>query len=276
MNCKLWQILPFYFTLSSNMKFSLNDNLYLSKVITSLAEVVDFVNIECREEGITMISMDPQNVCLVSMHLHAGGFESYVCEEEQVMGLNIGFLRKVIGRICERSSVEMSSSESDDEVDFVFRSHNNKATARFTFFLMTIDDDSFDIPDLHYTSSFKIPSTELKKICTPMAQFGDTLIILVKVDEIRFSVRGATWFGSTSIRRPLFPGVGRYGGVVINCSTEVVQKLPLEHMISIAKAATLSKDVSFTLSSEGPIRIEYRMGDLGHIRFYLAPKIDED
>ena len=204
-----------------------------------------------------------------------GGFQSYDCEEDQILGLNVEFLAKSIGRINERCSVEISSDKSDDVVSFAFFSPSNKTVSKVSLFLMTIDDDAFDIPMLQFTSSFTVPSIELRRICKSLVPFGDTLVLLVKVDEIRFSVMGAVGFASTSIRKPLFSGAGMYGGVVIDCSTEVVQKLSLSHMIRIVKATPLAKDVVVTLSSEGPIKIEYRMGDLGYITYYLAPKIEE-
>jgi proliferating cell nuclear antigen len=30
------------------------------------------------------------------------------------------------------------------------------------------------------------------------------------------------------------------------------------------------------MSPDVPLVVEYKMGDLGHVRFYLAPKIEEE
>jgi proliferating cell nuclear antigen len=34
--------------------------------------------------------------------------------------------------------------------------------------------------------------------------------------------------------------------------------------------------VTLSLSNEAPLQVEYKMEDLGHIRYYLAPKIDDE
>ena len=38
----------------------------------------------------------------------------------------------------------------------------------------------------------------------------------------------------------------------------------------------LRLQVGLNMSSEVPLMVEYKIENLGHIRFYLAPKIDEE
>jgi proliferating cell nuclear antigen len=42
------------------------------------------------------------------------------------------------------------------------------------------------------------------------------------------------------------------------------------------KASSLASHVSISMSPEIPIVVEYSLGDLGYIRFYLAPKIEDE
>ena len=49
------------------------------------------------------------------------------------------------------------------------------------------------------------------------------------------------------------------------------------YMNSFTKASSLSEQVTIRLSSELPVVIEYnKIAEMGYIRFYLAPKIEED
>lgn len=50
----------------------------------------------------------------------------------------------------------------------------------------------------------------------------------------------------------------------------------LRYMNSFTKATPLSETVTISLSSELPVVVEYKIADMGYIRFYLAPKIEED
>ena len=50
----------------------------------------------------------------------------------------------------------------------------------------------------------------------------------------------------------------------------------LRYLNSFTKATPLSPSVTLSMSKELPVVVEYQIAEIGHIRYYLAPKIDED
>ncbi|XP_050945276.1 proliferating cell nuclear antigen-like [Cucumis melo] len=50
----------------------------------------------------------------------------------------------------------------------------------------------------------------------------------------------------------------------------------LRYMNSFTKATPLSNTVTISLSSDLPVVVEYKIAEMGYVRFYLAPKIEED
>lgn len=42
------------------------------------------------------------------------------------------------------------------------------------------------------------------------------------------------------------------------------------------QAASLSETVTLSLSNELPLMVEYMIEETGYLRYYLAPKIEED
>lgn len=50
----------------------------------------------------------------------------------------------------------------------------------------------------------------------------------------------------------------------------------LRYMNSFTKATPLSSTVTISLSSELPVVVEYKIAEMGYIRFYLAPKIEDE
>ena len=127
------------------LKACLEDNTIFSKIIVAIAGIIDLVNLECREQGLTLRATDNLDVCMVSMHLHAGGFRLHLFEEECVLGLNVEFIAGSIRRFDERSSVEILCKvcdEHNDEVEFIFRSRDNHSLSSFNLLLMTIDDNT--------------------------------------------------------------------------------------------------------------------------------------
>ena len=63
---------------------------------------------------------------------------------------------------------------------------------------------------------------------------------------------------------------------IIEMNEAVSLTFALRYMNSFTKATPLSETVTISLSSELPVVVEYKISDMGYIRFYLAPKIEDD
>lgn len=63
---------------------------------------------------------------------------------------------------------------------------------------------------------------------------------------------------------------------IIELNEPVSLTFALRYMNSFTKATPLSETVTISLSSELPVVVEYKIADMGYVRFYLAPKIEDD
>ena len=68
------------------------------------------------------------------------------------------------------------------------------------------------------------------------------------------------------------------GAVKISLSDSVQQTFSLRYLNNFTKATGLSPQVILRMGTEVPLEVEYKIGDqnFGAIRYYLAPKIDDD
>jgi proliferating cell nuclear antigen len=64
--------------------------------------------------------------------------------------------------------------------------------------------------------------------------------------------------------------------VFIRMDEPVTQTFALRYLNNFTKATGLSKTVTLQLGAEVPLMCEYCIGDNGYIRYYLAPKIDDE
>ena len=64
--------------------------------------------------------------------------------------------------------------------------------------------------------------------------------------------------------------------VTVECEEVVELTFALRYLNFFAKATSLSPVVKLQLSKEFPLVVEYGMEGLGHVKYFLAPKIDED
>lgn len=53
-------------------------------------------------------------------------------------------------------------------------------------------------------------------------------------------------------------------------------KFALRYLALFTKATPLGPIVTISLTPENPVMVEYPIGTFGYVRYYLAPKIDDN
>jgi len=56
----------------------------------------------------------------------------------------------------------------------------------------------------------------------------------------------------------------------------VTQTYAMRFLILFSKGQSLSKTVTLSICNDVPLVAEYKIGDAGYIRYFLAPKIDDE
>eukprot|EP01083_Nonionella_stella_P085301 236478_1 len=64
--------------------------------------------------------------------------------------------------------------------------------------------------------------------------------------------------------------------VLITLDDTVQQTFSLRYLNNFTKATGLSPKVRLRMGADVPLEVEYRINDFGSLRYYLAPKIDDD
>jgi proliferating cell nuclear antigen len=94
----------------------------LKKIIEALKELVTDAKFDCTASGISLQAMDNSHVSLVALILRAGGFESYRCDRNLSLGLNLESLSKVLKAAGNDDSVTIRAEDDGDTVAFTFTS----------------------------------------------------------------------------------------------------------------------------------------------------------
>merc|ERR1719189_2671377 len=209
------------------------------------------------------------------MILKSEAFEPWKCETECQLGIHLSHLNKILKCMGTKDEVEIKYKQGNDEGEFVFRSPDEEKVSHFSLKLMDIDSEHLGIPDTEYKAKVAMSSREFQRICRDLAVLGDTLTIGVSKDNIQFSVSGEIGKGEMTLR------TGQMGdeedtATVIDCMEPVVQTFAMRYLNFFTKATVLSKTVTLSLSPEVPLMVEYPVDDVGYVRYYLAPKIEEE
>ena len=141
--------------------------------------------------------------------------------------------------------------------------------------LMEIDSEQLAIPDTPYNCTVKMPSAEFQRIVRDLQVIGDTCTISCTKEGVRFSVQGNIGTGNILTRANAATDKEE-DQVVIDMEEPVELTFALRYLNFFTKATPLSGSVVISMSPDIPVVVEYPIGEVGHIKFYLAPKIEED
>ena len=235
----------------------------LKAIISAISTLVEEATFVASAEGITFKGMDPSHVALIDISWPNSAFEKFECDSDIKFGVRIDEFSKLIKRAEKKDSIEISIS--DDNQLLVTVGKNKKYKIRL------IESSATDtpLPKIPYDAKIELSSKAFDKILGDVQVVSDYLTI------------------NTTEERAEFSGKGDSGEVVIDLEkdTEDIQNLTvkgqsvgtysLEYLTPIVNAVgTTAGSVTCEYSSAKPLRIEFKVANIGRIHFYLAPRVE--
>ena len=104
----------------------LRDSHVLQRIIDAIKDLVNEVNLKITPSGIFLVAMDTSHVALVSLSLNSEGFESYRCDSNMVLGVNIANLSHVMKWADSSSSVTLQADADLDTLKIIFENENGR------------------------------------------------------------------------------------------------------------------------------------------------------
>ena len=244
-------------------------------MLEATRELIQEANFEVSTSGISLQAMDSSHVSLVSLNLRADGFDHFRCDRSFSMGMNLNNMSKMLKCAGNDDAITMRAEDGADVVTFLFESPTGERISEFELKLMDITTENLGIPDTEYSATVRMSSTEFQRICKDLSSIGDTVEISVTKDGVKFATTGDIGAANvicrqnTSVDKP-------EEQTVIDMQEPVALTFALRYLNSFTKATSLSPSVVVKLSKELPVVVEYKIADMGHVRYYLAPKIDDE
>jgi len=254
----------------------------LKKIMEAIKDLVNEANFDCTSTGISLQAMDSSHVSLVALFLRAEGFEHYRADRNISLGINLSSMAKILKCAATDDAITIKAEDSGDVVSFMFESKEQTRISHFSLKLIDIDSEHLGIPDTDYKSVVKMPSHEFQRICREIQIIGDTVTIAATKEGVKFSVAGDLGTGSIVCKQGGAVDEKEDEQVQIKLEDEVSLTFALRYLNFFAKATPLSSSVTLKMSPDVPLVVEYNIHDdqnekdMGYIRFYLAPKIEEE
>ena len=234
----------------------------LKAIISAISTLVEEATFVATSEGITFRGMDPSHVALIDISWPNSAFEKYECDSDIKFGVRIDEFSKLIKRANKNDSIEINISEQN--MLLVTVGKNKKYKIRL------IESSATDtpLPKIPYNSKITLSSSKFDKILGDVQVVSDYLTI------------------HTSDSKADFSGKGDSGEVVIDLEKDTDESTitstedstgtySLEYLNPVVKAVgTTAGLITCEFSSAKPLRIEFKVANIGRIHFYLAPRVE--
>ena len=118
----------------------------------------------------------------------------------------------------------------------------------------------------------------MQRICRDLSIINESVTIDANKDTVKFSAEGDIGNGSICIRTGTPTAVDRKEetGVSITMRQPVKASFSLKFLTSFTKAGSLAPSVKISIAEAQPMVVEYSLGTLGYLKYYLAPKLEEN
>mmetsp|Transcript_6349 Transcript_6349/g.10028 ORF Transcript_6349/g.10028 Transcript_6349/m.10028 type:complete len:258 (-) Transcript_6349:56-829(-) len=246
----------------------------LKKIVDAMKELVNDAIFEFSESGLHLQAMDSSHVSLCYLKLNKKGFEHYRCDEKASLGINLPNLGKILKCAANDDTVTLKAKEKTDVLSLMFENSGQDRIMDFDMKLMDFDQEQLQIPVTEYKCIISIESQEFKRIISDLSQLGDTCMISCDKEGVRFSVEGD--IGKANIT--LKPGSSADDGekTKITVEEKVELKFALRYLKSFTQATSLAPAVDLFLTADVPLLVQYQIGDVGVVQYYLAPKVEDE
>ncbi|PRT57120.1 Proliferating cell nuclear antigen [Wickerhamiella sorbophila] len=246
----------------------------LKKIVEAIRDMLGECNIECNETGLALQSLDKSHIVLVSLLLGSDGFSEYRCDRGVTLGLNINSLATVLRCANNDDILTLRSEDRANELILTFEDSKADRISEFNLRLMDIDQEYLAIPETEYAATVVMSAAVLQRTLRDLSALSEAVTIEIDKEGIRFSAEGDLGKGSTHFK-PCVDMENAENSINITLSEPVSLSFNLQYFSNITKASSLSSTVTLQMTAGMPAQIEYKLPS-GHVRYYFAPKIEDD
>ena len=235
----------------------------LKAIISAISTLVEEATFVANAEGITFRGMDPSHVALIDISWPNSAFEKYQCDSDVKFGVRIDEFSKLIKRADKQDSIEISISE--DNTLQVIIGKNKKYKMRL------IESSATDtpLPKIPYDAKIELSTSSFDKVLGDVQVVSDYLTIHTVESKAEFSGKG----DSGEVIIDLEKANGDIQELI--AKDDSIGTYSLEYLNPVVKAVgNRAETITCEYSSAKPLRIEFKVANIGRIHFYLAPRVE--
>ncbi len=254
--------------------------IIIKNLIEVVKQYIKETNLYISSDGIKISSIDSSKNSFTFIKLEAEKFESFVCPNPYVVGVNIEHLYKCI-KHCDRKDI-ISIYISEDDEDYLTLEISDPFVGKTKIYniqRLSLDNtDIMNVEDMQFDYVINIPTTQFQKIVKDMSILGGKIVDIKSVNnQVIFSCDdGLAKFTTRlneindNIDEHVIKDENEKGIKFEQTNNKIVQgKFKLVCLMDFIKASQLCDNMNLLLANDKPLVLEYYIADLGVLRLLL-------
>jgi proliferating cell nuclear antigen len=237
------------------------------KVVTSaISTLVDEATFEATAEGISFRGMDPSHVALIDIHWPNSSFERYECDTVIKFGVRVDEFSKLIKRADKKDGIDISVGQ-DSLLNLKI---SNGYKREYKMRLIESSASSTPLPKLNFNSKIVLTTGAFDKILSDVQVVSEYISIEADQKKVEFLGKGDSGEANILLES------GNDGLEELNVKEQSRATYSLDYLSKITKAISAAGgSIAAEYSTKMPLRLEFRVANVGRIHFYLAPRVQD-
>ena len=238
-------------------------------VIKGMACLTDEATLEFNAEGMTFRGMDPSHVALIDINWPSMCFEAYECNGTCKIGVRIDELSKILADFDDKKdSLALHFDPEDGTNMLTLDSRNGNKVKLHT---SETSASSTPLPKLNFNTKVVMNCKVLDKTYKALAKVSEFVSLKSDVQKVEFAGKG-----DSGEMTKVFEG-GSEGLEELGVKEDSRAMFSLDYLARAHRALKgLDESVVLEYSTKMPIRVEYRLNQVGRIHYYVAPRVQDD
>ena len=246
------------------------------RIIDSLKSLgLEDITFDCNSSGMAMQGMDVSHVALISIQLPEDLFATYQCKDTVSISFNVDRLLIVLKSAGPNDGLSIITQPGQDGIEMQLNSPNDDKSTRFRLKMIDNPSENVAIPEHSYRARLELSSAAFSQLVKSLSQVDDSVQVRCTEGAISFSVQDALMDVQTTFNAGVIHENAEEE-IEVSVSEACRVGYSLRYLKAIAAAAPLAPRVALSFSPHFPLLVEYIIQETGFVRFYLAPKVDEE
>jgi proliferating cell nuclear antigen PCNA len=255
------------------MRFEITDKKKREIFITifnNLKNFTDAIVLNIEEDRLYIQGMDNSHICVYELILQSAWFQVWDITEPQVFGLSLPIFNKILHICSDKQSIHIHSDNNEDlQIDFTC-DEKGEFDKHLKMPLMDIDMDRLHIPTMDYEVDIEMDSKKFKNLIDELANFNETLNIVCNENQVVLESSSSEGTMNVVITTDDIDLLAVVEGKEINAS------FGIKYIAQMCQFHKLTTNCAIHITEDMPLQLKYKIDDECMMRFYLAPKINDN